>query len=129
MEKTGQLPVTFGNTPTKRIVNFYSKVFHKRFGFYPRVLYPRIGGLYKSVLNEFTEYQVALMVLLHFEWRGSDGRDEFIHKRLADNVYPLEWLPRNINAYQAFIRNTLNIKFDDLTEVEKYVIETLHTFK
>lgn len=125
----GILPSEYGNTPIKRLVNFYGKLFYKRYGFYPRVSYPIIGKLYKSLLNDFTEYQIGLFLLVHFEWRGTDGTDNFLHKKLSDNTFPMEWLPKSVNAYQAYIRNTLNVGFDDLTEVKKYVDECCRVFK
>lgn len=119
------LPETLGNTNIKRIVNFYSKIFRKKYGFSPRVSYPKIGALYKPILQDMSEYQIALLILIHFEWKGTTGDDDFVHKRLSQNCFPLEWLPRNINPYVAYITNSLNIDFNNEEAVKEIVNEQL----
>lgn len=113
----------YGSTPIKRIVAFYSNQFNNRYGFRPRVNYGQIGGLFKPLLETLSEYQIALMILVHFEWKGATGDNEFVHKTLEGACFPLEWLPRGSNAYEAFIRNNLSIKFDDPEEVKAIVDE------
>lgn len=119
------LPETLGNSGLKRIIKFYSKVFVSKYGFVPMISYPRIGKLFKPILEQFSENQIALMIVIHFDWRGVDGNDTFTHRRMVDACHPLDWLPKNINQYQAFIRNVLNINFDndeDIIEIIKEYI-------
>lgn len=112
-----QLPLNLGKTPLVRLVTFYSRVFKHRYGFYPRVSYPKIGGVYRTILSQLSETQIAMMILLHFEWKGASGEDEFVYKTLSNNSFPMEWVPKNSNSYEAYIRNVLNINFDDDEEI------------
>lgn len=111
------LPLSLGKTALVRIVTFYSRVYKHKYGFFPRVSYPRLGGIYKTLLTQLSEPQIALMIMLHFEWRGAEGNDEFVYNNLSRNTFPMEWLPRNSNSYEAYIRNALNIDFDNEEEV------------
>jgi len=119
------LPESYGNSSLKRIINFYSKIFLSKYGFNPVISYPRIGKLFKPILEQFSEQQIALMIMIHFDWRGVDGNDDFTHRRLTDACHPMDWIPRNINQYQAFIRNVLNINFDDDVEITEIIKEYL----
>lgn len=112
-----KLPESMGKTPLVRIVTFYSRVFKHRYGFSPRVSYPKVGGVFKTLMSELSEQQIALMILLHFEWRGADGSDEYLYKKFSNASFPIEWIPRNSNSYEAYIRNVLHINFDDDNEV------------
>ena len=105
----------------KEIHGFYSAVFKKMYGFNPSLRYPITGTMLKRLLKDFSEWQINTMILIHFNWRGMDGTDEFNFKRLRDKSFPLEWLQYNVNSYQAYARNVLGLKFDDDKSLQEYV--------
>lgn len=115
------LPEEYGNSSIKRIVAVYAKKFTSLYGFAPKILsWGLIGKQFKTLLNHYTEHQIALMILLHFEWRGSTGEDEFSHKRLESACFPIEWIQKNSNAYEAYLRNALEVDLDNPKVVEDY---------
>lgn len=122
------LPIKFGNTPIKRIVYVYSLIWESIYGFKPIVSYPKLGKLFKPLYTEFSEWQVAAMICVHFNWHGATGEDTFAFKILAEKCFPLEWIPKNVNSYIAYIRNTLNVNWDNEDEVKKYVISMVKQY-
>ena len=105
----------------KDIHGFYSAVFNKLFGFNPSLRYPITGSMLKKLLVDFTQWQIQVMILIHFNWRGMEGNDEWAFKKLRDRSFPLEWLHFSVNSYQAYARNVLGLNFDDDKSLQEYV--------
>lgn len=112
------------DTRVKEIRGFYIAVFNKMYGFNPTVSFPITGAIIKRMLKDFNEWQIQMFICVHFNWRGMDGQDEFTFKRLQNKAFPLEYIPSNINSYQAYIRNVLGLDFDN----DKILQEYLHTY-
>lgn len=106
------LPDFLGKNYQKRIFGFYSLVWNKMYGTYPTADYARLGKLLKSLHENFSEYQVAMLILKHFEWYGATGEDSFAHQRLVSACFPLSWIPASADAYKAVIINSDGIQFD-----------------
>lgn len=120
------LPETFGNSSLKRLVRVYSLVWEDLYGFKPIINnWGQLGKLFKPIIDNFTEFQIASMIILHFEWRGSSGTDEFNFKRLSDKCFPIEWIPKAVNEYHAYLRNSIGLDFDDPLSVKKHVADIL----
>lgn len=103
---------------------FYMAIFKKLYGFNPMMNFARSGAVIKRLLNNgITEYQFYLLICIHFTWKGVDGNNEYIHKRYKDNAYPIEWISTSVNSYMAYIRNVLNIDFDNEDDVRSAVSE------
>lgn len=128
METKSTLPETFGNTPLKRIVAVYSKIWKSFYGFIPQISYPMMGKLFKPLYTEFSEWQVAALICVHFNWHGATGEDNFAFKVLAEKCFPLEWLPKNVNGYRAYIINTLRIDWDNEAQIKQYVIDSVKNY-
>lgn len=109
------------DTRVKDIRGFYIAIFNKMYGFNPTVSFPRTGAIIKRMLQDFNEWQIQLFICVHFNWRGMDGTDEFNFKRLRDKAFPIEWIPNNVNSYQAYIRNVLGLDFDDEKVLKEYI--------
>jgi hypothetical protein len=119
------LDQALGATPNKRVYQFYSTLFKSKYGFFPKVgNWAVLGKTIKTLLNEYSEYQIALLLLIHFDWHGATGGDDFAHKRLQEACFPLTWLPNNANTYEAFIRNTHRIAFEVPEEVRHAVVQS-----
>lgn len=120
--KDSILPEKLGKTSIQRIVNVYSLFWEDMYGnkFVPDN-WAKLGKIIKSLLKHYSEWQIATMIHIHFNWKGASGTDEFSYKRLSENFFPFEWLPKQANGYVAYITNTLNIKFDDNEQVVKFI--------
>ena len=115
------------DTRVKDVRGFYMALFSKLFGFSPTINFPMSGAVIKKWLKDLNEWQINTLIIIHFNWRGMDGNDEYIYKRLRDNAFPLTWISNNINAYQAYIRNVIGLDFDNEEVLKKYVSDYLKT--
>lgn len=118
-----------GTTPAQRVYNFYSLVFRHFYGFAPKGSYVKDLMIAKSILKDYNELQVAMFILLHFEWKGANGNDDFVYKRLSGACFPLSWIKPNTNAYQAFFKHTLKIDLDDTDTILTMVSEKVEEYK
>lgn len=115
------LPVSLGKNYQKRIFKFYSILWKDKFGIYPTFDYARVGKAIKNLHQRFNEYQIALLIMKHFEWKGATGEDEFTYKRIANAGFPLEWINKNADIYKAFIINNDKINFDSEKDCKKVI--------
>lgn len=121
-----KLPIK-GNSSLQRIVNFYSSVWKERYGRYPvGTNYALLGKQLKPTLASVTEYQLALVVMQYFYWKGTTGSDEFGYKRLVDKAFPLHWLPTMVDEILVYWRNELGIDPDDEKEVKRVVDQKIN---
>jgi len=120
------LPETLGNTPTDRILKVYSLVWKDKYGFSPEILnFPKYAKMFKPLIARLGEYQLASLILLHFEWRGANGDDNFIYRQLENHCFPLEWVIKSMNAYKAFYINNLRIDIGNESVVKLLVDNAL----
>jgi hypothetical protein len=117
-----ETPVT--DPRVKEIRGFYVAVFKKMYGFDPTINFMLTGVMIKRLLKDFNEWQIQMFIIIHFNWRGMDGTDDFVFKRLRDKAFPFEWIPNNVNGYQAYIRNVLGLDFGN----DKVLQEYLHAY-
>ncbi len=116
------LPEPMGKNYQKRIFYFYSLVWNKMYGTYPTADYARLGKTLKSLHDNFSEYQVAMLILKHFDWYGASGDDSYANQRLSSACFPISWIPASADAYKAVIINSDGIQFDS-EEACKEVID------
>lgn len=118
------LPRKYGGTSISRMVEVYNLMWKRHFGFPSfETAMGKNAKIMSNLLKRFNEYEVASMILIHFEWKGVGGENEYIHKRMAESGFPISWLPSNINAYQVFIKNVLGIK--DVEKLKERVDKVL----
>lgn len=121
-----QLPDFLGKTPLARLVSVYALKFHDLYGFDPEGMnWAMLGRTFKDTLTAYTEWQIAAMIVLHFDWHGASGEDDFTHARLADRCFPLEWIPKATNAYRAYLQNALGLEWTDDWAVKKWVVDII----
>lgn len=126
-DKLKCFPVQWGNSSLKRIIRFYSLAWNNLYGTNYSPNYPKLGKILKPLLADYSEMQIASFVINYFEWHGASGGDEFSHKRLAENCFPLEWLPQYANQILAYLVNELRVDMEKPEEVRKYVVAYLKT--
>ena len=124
-EKPNQLPGYFGHSPLQRVVMAYSILWYHLYGTKYEPNFGMIGKVYKPILEQLTEMQVAALILIHFNWSGADGTDDFAHRRLVSNMFPINWIPKNVNEYKTYLTNVLGVNFEDQDAVKAYVKESL----
>ncbi len=115
------LPDLLGKTPTARLVSVYGLLYRDLKGVEYSANWPALTKLFKPHLETFSEWQLAALITTHFEWYGASGGDEFVHKRLAERSFPLEWVPNAINEYRPYIQNNLGVPFDEAESVKAHV--------
>lgn len=118
----GKLDPSMGRSWVQRLVHVYGKLWLSTYGRLPIMAnYGKVGKLLKPFKDHYTEYQLALMLMQYFEWYGLSGDDDFAHRKLYDNAFPLVWFHNYADAISVFLGDTL----DDHKEVEKLVDDKL----
>lgn len=118
-----ELDVSMGKSWVQRVAHVYRKLWLSTYGRLPVVEnYGKVGKLLKPLKDNYSEYQIALMLMQYFEWYGLSGDDEFLHRRLYDNAFPLTWFHNYADAIVVFLGDT----FDNHEEVEKIVNNKLN---
>lgn len=113
-----ELDKSMGKTWILRIVKFYSLLWFSTYGRLPIVTnYGKLGKLLKPYKDNYSEYQLALMLMQYFEWYGVSGDDEFQHRRLQQNTFPLEWFKSYADPIAVFLSEVI----DDEKQVERLV--------
>lgn len=121
-----ELPEFLGKQPIHRIATVYNLKYQELYGReWKATNWAQLTKLYKPLLAENSEWLVAAMVLLHFDWAGASGEDEFTHRRLSEKCFPLEWVPKAYNEYTAYLQNALNVNLNDDDEVKKWVVSII----
>ena len=72
-----------------------------------------MGATLKELNATYGEITAGLMVILHFEWRGMDGRNQKTHDSLFSAGFPLLWIPKNAPMYASFIKTQMGIETDE----------------
>lgn len=117
----GQLPINRGSTPIQRLKSIYNQLYLDKYGFLPSLDMLKVGGSIDSMLKTRSEFQVAAMMVVYFNWRGMDGSDDFAEKRLVNASHPFSWLPSSMNTHETYLRNVQRLDFDNNDEVAKFV--------
>lgn len=120
-----QLPIKFGKTPALRLMGIYSTLFQDRYGFVPSIVATRHGKQLSSLLKNYTEWQIALLLIIFFEWRGMTGGDDLAEQTLTKAAHPIGWFTNNLSQYEAYTRNVVEVKMDNQEVVEKIVSRTM----
>lgn len=116
-EGTNCLPSWMGKTAHVRLGKLYELLWEERMGLPTTLkLVGLTGGLLKNILDKHSEMLTALLMVVHFEWRGITGNDESANRHLKSNGYPLAWLPKNIDLYLVFILKTMGLDSEEKQE-------------
>lgn len=118
---TGQLPKTRGNNYIIRLLSIYKDLFNNLYGFYPTVPPQNYGKQLKSVCMYKSELQLSLFMIIFFNWAGVSGNSDIDKMKLINAQHPLNWFLKNINPYEVYARNVLNINVDNEGEVREFV--------
>lgn len=115
-DATSPIPTWLGSAPLLRLLKLYELMFGYTVGTECDKI--KIASaqcaFVKRLLAKYGESLSALFIIVHFEWRGLNGTDEAIHKRLENSGYPVMWI--NSALYYGFVKNHLGITTDKQTQ-------------
>lgn len=119
--KEDDLPSWLGNNYIARLVGIYRLAWN--YNLEGLQCYEKATGrnmrTFRDLHRDYTEYMIAYMIFLHFQWKGISGEAEWINKRLSDSAFPIAWLSTNANSYLLYLEKTLGVKNKD--DLKKYV--------
>lgn len=123
-------PRVGGSTTLAKLKNFYRSLFWYRLEAEPRVmLNGKDGGVLKSLLKQYSEIQVAALMINHFHWYGPSGSDNNEFDRLEAAAFPITWISPNVNKYIRYIVDRDGVDFNDDKKVYEYVRSYVITHK
>lgn len=119
-----QLQQVLGKTPLIRLCTVYALMWLDTFGTKYTIDY----GLFTKALQPLlkiglTEWQVAALIVCHFQWHGTTGQDDYAQKNLENNGYPVFWIKTKMNEYSTYMTNVLAVNFEDNDAVREFVRE------
>ena len=118
MDNQKQLPKTMGNSWLLRLIKLYNILYWKKYAVTHRPSIATVGSRFKPVYEEHGEMILALCIILHFEWKGANDTDMKQHQNLADNNFPLLWVPSQMSKYVPFLRDFAGV--DLISDKEVY---------
>ncbi len=124
------LPINRGNTPHQRVDSIYRDLFKDKYGMYPPFsdTGSRLKTL-KDLLKQFTEVQLAFLLIVFFAWKGMNDNNDKDQAYLQSKAHSIFTFRFNLAQYEVYTRNVANYskEFDDsdslLEIVGKYILE------
>ena len=116
------IPNWMGKSSYARLVKLYEMMWEYKMGTKPNQIKPSSAGsgIIKTLLKKYTEELSALIIIVHFDWRGANGSDNSINERMKNAGYPITWILNSAPMYESFIKNYLKIS------TEKEAIDRIH---
>lgn len=116
-----QLPSWLGRNAHTRLARIYELVWELAYNAPHKVNIKGFAGkIFRNLLKDYSEVEVGMMLILHFEWKGIKGTNNQIHERLYENGFPLGWIPKSAPLYSQFIKEHIGAETqeDMLQQVE-----------
>jgi hypothetical protein len=113
------LPTKFGNDSNKRIINFYSKLWERKFNLPYKANFGKFGKIIKNL--GLTEIQICALILIYFSWSGIDGNNPKEYKSLEQAGFPVEWITSRVNQMKVYLK-TLGVDFENQEQVFEFVV-------
>jgi predicted transcriptional regulator len=127
------LPLQRGKQPSSRLLSIYSDLFKDVFGFSYKSNFGRDLKIIKDMLQNYSELQIARMMIIFFSWHGMTGSDDREYNFLVGATFSLGLFKVNASKYEVYSRNVLKEDFDSdeklLTEVGNYFIKVINIDK
>jgi hypothetical protein len=124
-EQANELPSALGKNRLLRLLKVYQKLWEAQFNSPYQPNYARFGKTLKG-LEDLSEQQVATLLVVHFNWRGMLGEDDFTHKRYVNAGFPLEWAVTSRNEYMAYLK-AQGIDFNNNENLTGWLAKELST--
>lgn len=124
---TCTLPLSRGSNPAQRVLSIYGTLFSNLYGFIDNTSYPKKVGIVSKLLKDYTELQLAYLLIVYFNWNGMSGNDKREREFLINSTHSIGLFASGINKYVAYTKNVLGFskEFDDsdnlLEKVGEYI--------
>ena len=99
------LPLDRGDTPLKRINSIYNTLFYYEYGINDNQSVGLKMKIFKSLLVDYTELQLAYLLIVYFTWKGMDGNNTRDREFLVSNTHAITLFKGQLNKYVAWAKN------------------------
>lgn len=124
VSQLGKLPDKFGKTYILRLHYIYRYLWKKRYGTrLSSQSMGQFGKAMKTLLENNTEQQIAVLLLTFFNWHGGSGDNPKENKYLSDNGFPPYLMINKIDIFIAYLTNNIGLCYTDPNDIERYVIK------
>lgn len=110
------LPISRGKSPVTRLQSIYSTLFYHLYGFKIKAsIYPQLGIVFKKLLVDYSEIQIAWLLIVFFNWHGMNDNDNRETEWLTKNAHSIFQFKGAVNKYETYVRNIsgYNEEFDN----------------
>ena len=107
------LPKEMGKAYTQRLLRHYSLLFHWIVGFSYKGNLGMDFRIYKNLMENYTELQIAMLLIVYFQWHGVTGTSDNDYQFVVNNAFGLSMFSKGISKYEIYARNVLGINMDD----------------
>lgn len=108
------LPASRGSKPEDRVATIYRDLFEYTYGEnIDSKIWNSVKSNIKKLLAEYSEIQLAFLLIVFFTWKGMDGNSESEIKYLMGKTFPMYLFVSNIKKYKIYCKNVLYLKFED----------------
>lgn len=107
------LPIIRGKSPTARVFSIYCSLFLDKFGMGYKGSVPMAMKQVKDLLVSYTELQLAMLLIIYFEWKGMSGDNFKDQEYLCNVAFPPTMFRSQISKYEIYARNVMNLDFDN----------------
>ncbi|MBP7118584.1 helix-turn-helix domain-containing protein [Candidatus Woesebacteria bacterium] len=119
------LPLSLGANATDRLLGIYKILWKYKTGFDYKPTFGKDKAQLKSVLGKYTELQAAALMVIYFEWRGVDGRDEKEYNFIVGTGFSLGMYISGLNKYEMYARNVARINIDNKDETRQFINDSM----
>lgn len=121
-----ELPKKFGLNAYTRLGHVYRQLWFSKYGMaIPSFPFAKFNKVIKDLLVENNEYQIAILLLTYFNWRGASGNDEKEYSFISGKGFPIEMMPSKINIMIAYLTNVGGIVYNGEEDVRQYAVKHL----
>lgn len=127
------LPKEMGNAYTQRLLRLYSILFRLVVGFSYKGTMGQDLRLLKELKSNYSELQIAMLLIVYFQWRGVDGSSEKDFQFVVSTGFNLSMFAKTISKYEIYARNVALVDMDNpetlLDTVNKSMVKLQNQYK
>ena len=117
------LPTQRGATPIIRLGTIYRDLWRHKYGYDTKLNYGLFGKKIKELLSSYSELQIAVFMIIFFNWKGIDGNSTKDEQFYMSAAYSIGLFANSIDKYEIYARNIMKYNVDDDKELYKIVGE------
>lgn len=106
---SGKITITLGRKGESSVAvlqRLFSHLFQHLYGFKPKsTTYPQMGGVFKQLLKDYSEIQIACLLIVFFNWQGMTDSSPKEKDWLISTAHSIYQFRGGISKYEAYIRN------------------------